>query len=112
YGSTRQLFTEVSELISRVTRLPENIVATFAFFVMATWLIESLTLAPFIWATVPPTASCVALSQILCLLCRRALSVAELTTSVVRSLPIQLRPTILANVSKETPDLVRVLRAS
>lgn len=113
YGSTRKLFTEISALVSRVTpRLPVEMVELLAFFVMATWLIDRLPVAPFIWITVPAIVSCAALSQLLSLFCRHALLVAHLTTAGLRSLPMQLRPTILANVSKETPDLLRLLRAS
>jgi hypothetical protein len=63
YGSTRKLFTEISDLISRVTRLPKDIVVPFPYIVMATWLIERLPSAPLIWVTVPPTASCAAHSR-------------------------------------------------
>jgi hypothetical protein len=41
--------------------------------VMASWLIERVPSAPLIWVIVPPTESCAALSQVLCLLCRHAL---------------------------------------
>jgi hypothetical protein len=112
YGSTRKLFTGVSELISRVTGLPENVVTPFVFFVFATWLVESLSLAPFLWVVVPSTASCDALLQLLCLLCRRAMHMADLTTAGLRSLPMQLKPTIVTDVLTVTPDLIRALRAS
>jgi len=112
YGSTRKLFTEISELISRTTRLPDGIVAQITFFVFATWFADRLPLAPLLWIVAPPTASTVPLLQLLGLVCRRALLVTGLTTTGLRSLPLQLRPTIVTEVATVTRGLIAALRAS
>lgn len=112
YGSTRELFAEVSGLISRVTRLSESIVTQIAFILFATWLVDWLPTAPCLWIVAPPTAASGALLQLLGLLCRRALFVAELTMAGLRSLPMQLKPTLVTEVSTITPALIGVLRAS
>ena len=112
YGSTRELFTAVAGLIQRVAPVSESAAAAIAFIVFATWFVDLLPVAPFLWVVVPPTASADALSQVLRLLCRRALCVGQLTTVALRSMPMDLQPTIVTQVSKVTPDLIRVLCAS
>jgi len=112
YGSTRDLFTEVSGRVSRVTRLGDRDVAQITFFTFATWLAECLPLSPFLWIVAPPTASTGPLLQALGLLCRRVLFVTDLTLAGLRSLPMQLKPTVMTEVATPTRSLIRVLRAS
>jgi hypothetical protein len=110
YGTTADLFASVSEIIARVA--PESSVTGLASFIFCTWFPELMSSAPLVWIIVPPLASCTALAQILCKLARRGLRLAELTTAGLRSLPMYFRPTIVADVPRETPDLIRALRAS
>lgn len=112
YGTTRKLFLQVSQAISRATHLAEPVVGPLVYFVFATWLIEFLPVAPCFWVVVPATASAAALAHILRLVCRRALVVPELTTTGLRSLPTGLRPTVIATVSRVTRELQRALHAS
>jgi hypothetical protein len=112
YGSTQQLFDEIFELISRVTRLPESLVTQIVFFILGTWFADRAPVAPFLWISAPPTVSTAALLQVLTLLCRRALSVSEPTLAALRSLPMELTPTIVTEISVITPGLLRALRAS
>ena len=112
YGSTRQLFQELSRLVSRVTRLPESVATQIIFFAFATWFADRLPVAPFLWITAPPTVSTGPLLQLLALLCRSALMVTEPTAATLRSLPVWLRPTIVTEVSTMTSALLKALRAS
>ncbi len=111
YGSTRKLFNEVSELIASVARASDLVKLT-AFFLFANWMLDLLPLAPLLWVVVPPTAPADALFRLLLLLCRRGLAVAEFTTAGLRSLPMELRPTILTEVTSVQPALISALRAS
>ncbi|MFZ0738836.1 MAG: hypothetical protein WBL70_08690 [Candidatus Acidiferrales bacterium] len=112
YGSTHELFTEVSGIIARVTRLSDDVVAQIAFFVFATWLADCLTLAPLLWIVAPSMASTSPLSQVLGLVCRQTLPVPELTVAALRSLPTYLKPTIVAEASIATRTLMKVIRAT
>jgi len=112
YTSTRKLFAEIAQAISQASGLREPLLRPFVYFVFATWLIESLPVAPCFWVVVPATTSAAALAHVLHLLCRRALVVPELTTTGLRSLPRGLRPTLLANVAGVTRELLRALHAS
>lgn len=112
YRSTRELFTEVSGLFSGVIRLPESFAVALTFIIFATWLVDVLPIAPLLWVVVPSTSSAHALTQLLRLLCRRALFVADLSIVGLRALPMELKPTILADVSTVTRGLVKVIRAS
>lgn len=112
YGSTRELFEKTSDRISQVARLPKIAVVAITCFVFATWLVDFLPVAPLLWIVVPPTASADALRQLLVLLCRRALPFAELNMVALRSLPACLVSTVVADVPRITPDLIRALRVS
>jgi len=112
YGSTRQLFNEIATLVSRASRLPNSAVILVASWVFATWFADRLPVAPVLWITSSPTGSAGPLLQLLTLLCRRALLVTEPTVATLRSLPMQLRPTIVTEVSTITPAFLKALRAS
>ena len=112
YGSTHQLFGEISKLIARVTGLPDDVVTQLAFFVFASWLTDCLPVAPFLWVTAPPTISVSPLLQVLRLLARRVILLNEPSPSALNSLPIELHPTIVAEVSSVSSSFLKWLRAS
>ncbi len=112
YGSTHQLFGEISKLIARVTALPDDVVTQLAFFVFASWLTDCLPVAPFLWVTAPPTISVSPLLQVLRLLARRVILLNEPSPSALNSLPIELHPTIVAEVSSVSSSFLKWLRAS
>lgn len=112
YGSTRELYNEISQFIAQVTHLNERAVAQIAFFVISTWFADCLPLAPLLWIVAPPTAPRAPLLQALGLLCRRSMSVAELTIAGLRALPAGLRPTVLVEVPFLSRPLIKVLHAS
>jgi hypothetical protein len=111
YGSTRDLYEDGFALISR-TRYPENVVAPCTHFLFSTWGVDLMPRAPLLWIVVSPTASSEALRQILCILCRRAICLADPSTACLRSLPLELNPTIVTTISKVTRDVMRFLSAS
>jgi hypothetical protein len=112
YGSTRKLFTDISSLISLTTRLSDLVVRTLTFFVFATWLTDSLPVAPFLWIVTPPMTTTAPLLQALRLLCRRALVVNDISSVRFQSLPMELRPTLLTEVFQPTRRVLNLLRAS
>jgi hypothetical protein len=112
YESTRKLFTDISSLISLTTRLSDLVVRTLTFFVFATWLADSLPVAPFLWIVTPPTATTAPLLQLLRLLCRRALVVNDISLVGFQSLPMELQPTLLMDLFQPTRRVLNLLRAT
>src|SRR5216683_6562303 len=111
YGSTRKLFTEISDLISR-TQVGDGVVKAVSFSVFATWLAEYLPVAPFLWIVTPPTSAVGPLLQVIHLLCRRSLVVSDISAARFRFLPVDLRPTLLVEVCVQSRQLLNLLRAS
>jgi hypothetical protein len=112
YGSTRKLFTEISALISRATQAGHSVVRPLTFFVFATWLADSLPVAPFVWIVTPPTTSVAPLGQLLGLLCRHAFVVSDISSARFHSLPMYLQPTLLTEIFQPTRRALNLLRAS
>jgi hypothetical protein len=112
YGSTRKLFTEISSLISQVTEGTDGVVELLASFVLATWLKDFLPFAPFLWIVTPPAATSAPLAQMLKVLCRHALVVDDISSAGFRSLPMDLRPTLLTEIFQPSRRELNLLRAS
>jgi hypothetical protein len=110
YDSTRNLFNNISDLISQVTPARKDVVDLLTFFVFGTWLGDSLSSAPFLWIVSPPMTSTGPLEQILTLLCRRALVVSECSLTKFRSLAVDLQPTLITKVFEPTRRHLRLLR--
>jgi len=111
FGSTRKLFTEIYDLISR-TQVDDGVAKALSFFVFATWLDDYLPAAPFLWIVAQPTAATRPLLQVLHLLCRRSLVLSDISTAGFRFLPADLRPTLILEVDQQSRQLLNFLRAS
>lgn len=111
YGTTRQLFDEISTLIARTNISPRD-TRLVPYFVIADWFAELLPVAPFLWVNVAPTASAASLRQLLTLLCRRSIFYADLTVAEFRSRPHALKPTIIADLRRPTAGMLGQLSAS
>ena len=110
YGSTRELFNNISELIAQVTQARKDVTDLLTFFVFGTWVGDSLSSAPFLWIVSPPTTSAGPVEQILTLLCRRALVVGEGSLARFHSLAVDLQPTLVTQVFEPTRQLLNTLR--
>lgn len=110
YGSTRKLFDKVSSLISRVTQAGGTIVQLLTFFVFATWLGDTVPVAPFLWIVSPPTTTSALLEQVLSLLCRRAFIVNHSSLAEFYSLALDLEPSLLIRVLQPTRRSLDPLR--
>jgi hypothetical protein len=112
FGSARKLVGEISRLISWACGGNENVSIPLSFFVIASWLAEFAPVAPFLLIIVPPTCSAAAPKQVLQLLCRHAFVVNSLATSWPGSIPMALRPTLIAEVDSPSRSMLSLLRAS
>jgi hypothetical protein len=111
YGSTRKLFTEISELISRA-EVDDVVAKAASFSVFATWMADYLAVPPFLWIVAPPTSSPGPLLQLMQLLCRRPLVVSDISPARFRFLPVGLQPTLLLDIFHESRQVLNLLRAS
>jgi len=111
YGSTRRLFGEIHDLISQATLAGDGVVVPVTFFVLATWLIDTLPVAPFVWIVAALTANVSPLKQLLGLLCRRAFVVSGISPASFYSLA-GLRPTLITEIFEPTRRALNSLRAS
>ncbi len=90
-----EFFFEVSQLIRSHVDLPESSYYLVAAFILSTWFVEKLAVAPYLWICGPPGSGKTTLLRLLHCLCRRPVLVAGSAPAWVYSLPALLRPTLL-----------------
>ncbi len=112
YRSTSELFGEMLRVVSWIPGVYENDARLIGHFLLSNWLSERVDPPPFLWIIAPPGVSTCLLFRILHLLCRRAIVVTDPTSSVLRTLPMQLRPTLVIELSSITRAVVRMLRTT
>ncbi len=112
HGSAQSLFSEISEAFQRYTSLAEESAFLVTFFVLASWFTDLLPTAPCLLICGPAESEARALLRVLRCVCRRALSLAELTPSSFATLPFSWRPTLLMIQQEISPSLEGLLLAS
>ena len=75
-------------------------VSLIAAFVVSTWFIEDLAVAPYLALVGPPRSGKTTLLQVLNLVCRRPLLTADITSAAFYEVYEKLTPTLLVD---ETP---------
>jgi hypothetical protein len=111
YGSTRKLFTEISDLISRAG-VDDCVVKVMSFCAFATWMADYLPVAPFLWIVAPPMTAVEPLLQVVHQLFRRSLVVSDISAARFRVLPADLWPTLIMEVCHQSGQVLSLLRAS
>jgi hypothetical protein len=111
-ASTRELFTAVCQLLARFNDLTERAIKQITYFIFADWLSDRVWVAPFLSIVAPSTAPSGTLMRLLSVLCRRSLSLGEVSPAGFRKLPMWLKPTLLLDVPEPNRPLQRLLRAS
>lgn len=108
------LVFEISHLLRRVIDLSSNDRQLLALFILSTWLIERLPVAPYIALVgLPGTGKSTVLS-VLNLLCRRALLTADISSAAFYGVCDRLAPTLLideAGTIGNTRALFHLLRS-
>lgn len=95
YKSARWLLREIDLIISRCLDLDECSTTLLANFVLSTWFIDRLPVAPYLsFVGLPRSGKSTALS-ILRLLCRRSLLTADITSAAFYRVCEDLTPTLL-----------------
>jgi hypothetical protein len=94
YGSTRDLFHEIMKLFAEYTDLAESDVRQLAYFVLASWLVDQLLVAPLLLIIAPLGGARAQLLRLLSSLCRRSLMLDEVSPAAVSRLA-ELKPTLV-----------------
>jgi len=112
YRSERSLFAAVADLFQNHLDLPERESSLLACFAISTWVADRLPIAPNVTISGPEPELGIDVLRLLGSVCRHPLMLAEVTPSSLRSLPMQLAPTLLIDQQEMKPNLQRLLRAS
>ena len=107
YGSTRNLFGRVLDLITQHLEIREASGRLLTLFVFTTWFPDRLSMAPGLAIVGPARSAGVQALKLLRSLCRRSLLLAEPSYASLLTLPLQLSPTLLMN----QPVLSRPVRS-
>src|SRR5438874_12121797 len=113
YESLADLIIKISQLILRCVALSDTDARLLAHFVLATWLIDRLPIAPYLALVRPPQSVKTTLLRVLHLLCRRSLFASDATSITLVHACHQLRPTLLIDETSSVHDpaaLRRLLR--
>jgi hypothetical protein len=113
YESAPALMQKVADLISRCVDLSEDIATVLACFVLCTWVIERLPVAPYVSVVGLPESGKTTLLRVLGLLCRRPLLTGDITSAAFYRACEQLSPTLLLDeggTANNTGSLRQLLR--
>jgi hypothetical protein len=110
YSSLNELITSIATLILRCVALSETDARLLAHFVLATWLIDRLPVAPYLALVGPPQSGKTTLLRVLHLLCRRSLFASDATSVSLLHACHNLHPTLLIDETSSIKDPVALRR--
>lgn len=114
YGSVIKLWGEIRRLISLCVDLPEGGFLDFlTTFVLSTWLVDRLPVAPYVALVGLPQSGKTTLLKVLSLVCRRPLLTADITSAAFLETCSWLTPTLLldeAGTPRDSRSLRHLLR--
>jgi energy-coupling factor transporter ATP-binding protein EcfA2 len=113
YESTRALLLNIISIISKCIELKASDCILLAHFVLSTWFIDRLPVAPYVALLGPPGSGKTTLLRILRLLCRRSLLTADITSAAFYSAYDRIIPTLLIDETGsagERRELFHLLR--
>ena len=96
-SSPAELLGGIAALIFACTDVAVDDASLIAAFVISTWFIEKLPVAPYLAAVGPPRSGKTRLLQILNLVCRRSLLTADITSAGFYEVYEKLTPTLLVD---------------
>jgi hypothetical protein len=114
YESVASLLREIDAIFSCCLDLEEKYRFLLASFVLSTWFIERLPVAPYIALVGLPCSGKSTVLRLLRLLCRRSLLTADITSAALYRVCDRLTPTLLIDetgTAGKRKDLFHLLRA-
>ena len=110
YESLQQLISGISQLILRCVAVSQTDARLLAHFVLSTWLIDRLPVAPYLALVGPPQSGKTTLLRVLHLLCRRSLFASDASSVTLLHVCHQLHPTLLIDETSSIDDPVAMRR--
>ncbi len=112
YGSTGELLESIVAFLRSHTPLAEKDCSLVAYWAIGTWFLDFLPFLPSLVVTGPPLAAD-RLLRTLAAVCRRPLALADLSSAVLLTLPLNgLKPTLLIRKPQLNRRLAALLDAS
>lgn len=109
YGSVRSLLHRLIDLVHRCAQIPELYDVIVASFVLSTWIVDRLAVAPYLLVVGLPQSGKTTLMQVLRLVCRRAILTADISSAAFYRACVRFTPTLLIDETG-TPGNNRFLR--
>jgi hypothetical protein len=95
YGYVQELLRRLESLISQCAAVDEKYVRVLADFVLSTWFVDRLEVAPYLSVVGLPQSGKTTLLRALSLVCRRPLLIADITSASFYQACTRFVPTIL-----------------
>jgi hypothetical protein len=95
YDSVQALLRRLESLISQCVAVDEKYVRVLADFVLSTWFVDRLDVAPYLSVVGLPQSGKTTLLKVLSLVCRRSLLIADVTSASFYQACTRFVPTIL-----------------
>jgi hypothetical protein len=95
YESVQILLNRLEDLISRCVSVDAKYLPVLADFVLSTWLVDRLLVAPYLSVVGSPQSGKTTLLKTLSLVCRRPLLIADITSASFYRTSTQFSPTML-----------------
>jgi hypothetical protein len=95
YESTTALVEAIEDLLSRCVAIHPKYIHVLADFVLSTWFVDRLPIAPYVAVVGLPQSGKTTLLKLLSLICRRSLLVTNITSASLYKACAQFSPTIL-----------------
>jgi hypothetical protein len=95
YESVQVLLRRLESLISQCVAIDEKLVPVLADFVLSTWFVYRLEVAPYLSVVGLPQSGKTTLLKVLSLVCRRSLLIADITSASFYHTCAQFMPTML-----------------
>ncbi|MGB8493869.1 MAG: hypothetical protein WCE53_05660 [Candidatus Acidiferrum sp.] len=110
YKSSRELVTNVCNLIKRFVDMPEDLVSLAAFSVFASWFVDCTATPVCLSLVSPRPGQGSQLIRLLSCLYRRALLLGQTTLGGICALPLELQPALLIENGQCDGQLLKLLR--
>jgi hypothetical protein len=104
YGSANSLMEQIDSIFTRCLDLEKKYRLLLAGFVLSTWFVERLPVAPYVALVGLPRSGKSTVLRVLSLLCRRSLLTADITSAAFYRLCDRFMPTLLIDETGTAGD--------
>src|SRR5579859_67882 len=113
--SAEQIGQRIGWLLKYCVDAPDNYTLVLVAFVLSTWFVDRLRVAPYLWIVGPPQSGKTTLLNALALVCRRPLFVGDISSAALYNICKEFKPTLLidesnAQVGQTNRSLRQMLR--